>query len=110
MRPGHGNITTVQVDFARIGCETAGDQVEKRRLAGAIRANDPKRLALRDRQIDIVRRDDRTETLAQAFNLQHALEFNNTTDESECNRKPSMRTGERPSDGSSRRMRLGLAI
>src|SRR6476660_1760001 len=89
MRRRRGNIATVQADFAGIGCETASDQVEKRRLARAIRPNYPKRFALCDRQIDIVRRDDRTEALAQAFDLQHAFEFSNNTDESERNRKPA---------------------
>ena len=84
-----GNIATVQADFACIGCKPAGDQVEKRRLACAIRTNNAERLARCDRQIDIVRRDHRAEALAQAFDLQHALEFSNKTDESKRNRKPA---------------------
>src|SRR5450432_562895 len=89
MRPGRGNVAAVQADFASIGREPAGDQVEQRRLAGAVRTDDAERLARRNRQIDMISRDNRPETLAQTLDLQHALEFSNKTGESERNRKPA---------------------
>src|SRR6476646_10508884 len=62
-------------------------EVDERRLAGAVRTDDSKRLARCDRQIDIISHDHRSEALAQTLDLQHALEFSNETSESEHNRR-----------------------
>src|SRR2546430_14159710 len=89
VRPDSGDIATVQADFPCVGCKPASDQVEKRRLACAIRTNNAERLARCGRQIDIVGRDDRAEALALDFEFQNGLEFSNKTDESKRNRKPA---------------------
>ena len=44
----------VEDDAARIGHHRAGDQVEQRRLAGAVRPDDAERLARVERQADVV--------------------------------------------------------
>ena len=54
----------------RIGPERAGDQVEQRRLAGAVRADDAERVALGDGEIDAVRDLDRAEGSAEALELE----------------------------------------
>src|SRR5207248_8026877 len=50
-------------DLARIRAVQAGDQVEERRLAGAVRADQPGNLALLDREPDVVDGDDAAEPL-----------------------------------------------
>ncbi|MNU05920.1 hypothetical protein D3C72_2509040 [compost metagenome] len=40
-----GNVGTGEMDAARIGAHTTGDQVEQRALAGAVRADDAQCLA-----------------------------------------------------------------
>ena len=43
-----GDVDAVERDAAAVGADGAGDQVEQRGLAGAVRADDAERLALRD--------------------------------------------------------------
>ncbi len=40
-----GHVAAVEADVAGIGLQRAGDQVEERRLAGAVRADDAERRA-----------------------------------------------------------------
>ncbi len=60
------DVDAVEADRAGVGVEIAGDQVEQRRLAGAVRADDAERLAARDRQIDAVGGLERAEGLGEA--------------------------------------------
>ena len=45
-----GDVGAVEADCAGIGRDAAGDQVEQRGLAGAVRPDDSERLARRDRR------------------------------------------------------------
>src|SRR5262249_6696736 len=70
MRAGGRYVAIVETDFTAIGSKAPGDQIEQRRLASTVGADDAKRLAGRDREIEIVRRDHRAERFAQAFDLE----------------------------------------
>ena len=50
--------------------KAAGDQVEQRGLARAVRPDDADRLARRDREIEIVGDDDRAEAFLEACDFQ----------------------------------------
>ena len=52
VRSGAGDIDAVEADFPGVGVEIAGDQIEKRGLAGAVGADDADGLAARDGEID----------------------------------------------------------
>ena len=47
------DVVAEQLDRAAVGREFAGDQVEQRGLAGAVRADDQPPLARRDVEIDV---------------------------------------------------------
>ena len=64
------DVAPVEPDGAAIGPERAGDQVEERRLAGAVRADDAERGALGDGEIDAVRDLDRAESFAETLELE----------------------------------------
>ena len=51
----------VEVELARVGLVEPRDHVEERRLAGAVRADQPDDLALLDVERDVVDRDDAAE-------------------------------------------------
>ena len=55
----------VQRDRAGVGRKHAGNQIEQRRLAGAVGPDQPEDPTLAHRQIDVVGDDDAAETLAQ---------------------------------------------
>ena len=55
------DVVTLQNDAAPVGPQHAGDQVEQRRFARAVRSDDAERLATRQGEVDVVGDDDRTE-------------------------------------------------
>ena len=55
----------VQRDRAGIGWKEAGNQIEQRRLAGAVRPDQSEDATLAHRQVDVVGDDDAAETFAQ---------------------------------------------
>src|SRR5438094_147025 len=59
-------------DLARIRAVQAGDQVEERRLAGAVRADQPGNLALLDRERDVVDGDDASEPLREVLDREQS--------------------------------------
>ena len=61
LRRRAGEVTAVEANGAAARRKAAGDQVEQRGLARAVRPDDAERLARRDRQIEIVGDDDRAE-------------------------------------------------
>ena len=67
-----GDFFAEQTDRTGIGCQIVGDQVEKRRLAGAVGADDQPALALRNFERDAVYRRQAAEYLAQAADLQRS--------------------------------------
>ena len=58
-------------DPAPIGFEMAGDQIEQRGLAGAVRADNRHEISLPDRELGAVDRLEVLEGLVKVFNLQH---------------------------------------
>ena len=60
----------VEQDLAAIGGQIAGDQIEQRRLARAVRPDDAHRLAGSHAKIDAVGRLERAERLAEAPGLE----------------------------------------
>ena len=58
------DLRPVEDDRARIRMVDAGDLVEERRLAGAVGADQGDDRAARDREVDVVRRDEAAELLA----------------------------------------------
>src|SRR5258707_2999305 len=58
-QPGH--IAALEPDAPAIGAQGAGDQVEERGLAGAVRPHDAEQLAGLDREADVVDREDAAE-------------------------------------------------
>ena len=60
----------VEGDLALGGREVAGDDLDQRRLAGAVVAHQPEHLAGLDREIDTLQRLDRAEMLGDALELQ----------------------------------------
>jgi len=70
MGAGGRYVAIVETDFAAIGSKAPGDQIEQRRLASTVGADDAERLAGRDGDVEIVRGDHRAERFAQAFDLE----------------------------------------
>ena len=66
--PAH--VDPVELDAAAVRGLEAADEVEDRRLAGAVRADEPEDLALVQRQVDVAHRGDAAEPLAQSAYLQ----------------------------------------
>ena len=60
------DVAPVEPHRAGIGRDRAGDEVEERRLAGAVRADDPERLALLHVEVERVRHDERAVALGEA--------------------------------------------
>src|SRR5262245_17188835 len=63
------DILSIEPDDPRVGLERSGDEIEERRLAGAIRADDAERYTLSDIEIDLVGDFHRPEGFAYAFKL-----------------------------------------
>jgi hypothetical protein len=61
VRRGRADLRTEEADRARIRAQVAGDQVEERGLAGAVRADDADELAARDREAQVVDDPERAE-------------------------------------------------
>src|SRR5205085_7182654 len=61
MRRGAEQALAVERDLARVRPVEPGDQVEERRLAGAVRADQPADLAALDAERDVVDGDDAAE-------------------------------------------------
>src|SRR6516165_8521044 len=61
MGAGGRYVAIVETDFAAIGSKAPGDQIEQRRLASTVGADDAERLAGRDGDVEIVRGDHRAE-------------------------------------------------
>ena len=61
-----GDVGAVELDRAAVGAEDAEDAVEERRLAGAVRADQPDAFARLDVDVDLVEGDDAGELLADA--------------------------------------------
>ena len=57
-----GDVGAVELDDATVGPQDAEDAVEERRLAGAVRADQPDALALLDVDVDVIERDDARRT------------------------------------------------
>ena len=70
LRRDAGDVLAVELDRAGIGRHRAGDQREQRGLAGAVRADDAQRLALGDRQRDVVGHDQRAVGFAEVLDPQ----------------------------------------
>src|SRR5690606_34962626 len=68
-----GNPRSPQSDLARSRREHAGDDVEQRRLAGAVRADEGVPLARRDRQVDVIHYPQFAEGLADTYELEHGF-------------------------------------
>ena len=51
-----GDVAPVEEDAPAVGAEAAGDQAQKRRLAGPVRPHDPERLALVELEADVLDR------------------------------------------------------
>jgi len=60
-------IATVEVDPALVGRIQARDDVEERRLAGAVRPDQPGDLLLLERERDVVERQDAAEAPSDVF-------------------------------------------
>ncbi len=58
-------------NHAFVGREHAGEQIEEGGLAGAVRADDARDLKLAQREIDVIDRDQRAETLGHRLRLQN---------------------------------------
>ena len=52
------HLLPAKLDGARARCDVAGDDVEQRRLSGAVRAEDGAPLAVRDVEIDVAHGDE----------------------------------------------------
>jgi hypothetical protein len=66
-------VSAVETNAAGRRRQAAGDQVEQRGLARAVRPDDADRLARRDYEIEIVGDDDRAEAFLQACDFQHEM-------------------------------------
>ncbi len=60
-----GDVASVKSDRAGIRLEQAGDEIEQRRFAGAVRADDAERLARRDFKLDVIDGFERAERSRQ---------------------------------------------
>ena len=68
-----GDVDAVEQDRARGRLVDPGELVEERRLAGAVRADQRDDRAARDREVDVVRRDEAAELLAQLGDLDQVV-------------------------------------
>ncbi|MCY1305955.1 hypothetical protein D9M70_557870 [compost metagenome] len=64
-----GDIHAAEADRAAVGGDVAGNQIEQRRLAGAVRPDDAQRLTLADRKADLVGDGQRAEALRDPLEL-----------------------------------------
>ncbi len=65
-----GDVIAIQQDTPRGRCETAGDQVDERRLAGTVRTDQGVACARFQAEVDVVCNDQRAEPLVQAGGFQ----------------------------------------
>src|SRR5437879_8922207 len=65
--PERGDVLLAEHDPAGVGPQHAGDQVDERRLPGAVGADERVAHALRQDEVDVLRHHERAEFLAQAF-------------------------------------------
>jgi len=65
--PERGDVLLAEHDLARVGPQHAGDQVDERRLPGAVGADERVAHALRQDEVDILRHDEGAEVLVQLF-------------------------------------------
>ena len=70
-RPHAGDVVVVEAHLTRLGPDMARDQVEQRRLAGSVRADDGRDLPPLDGKADIRDRDKSTEGFSQAADFKH---------------------------------------
>jgi hypothetical protein len=63
----HRQLTAVELDFAGVGRQRAGDDFQQRRFAGAVGANEAVDLALDHVEIDALQSGHGAETLADSF-------------------------------------------
>ena len=68
-----GDVPAVEDDAARGRLVDAGDHVEERRLAGAVGPDQAHDGALRDREVDVVDRDQAAELLSQRVDLEQEV-------------------------------------
>ena len=69
-----GHVGAVEDDAARGGRKQSADQVDDRALARAVRADEAKDFAARDRKINAVDRANAAEMLAEAFEIKHRFD------------------------------------
>src|SRR5688572_28032161 len=67
MRARAGDLSAIQEDAARARREGPGEEIEERRLARAVRADDRVQAARRDRQAHVLHRGQRAEGFAEIF-------------------------------------------
>src|SRR5262249_18890952 len=93
------NVAIEQPDRSRVGRDLAGDQVEQRGLARAVRADDQAPLAGLDRERDIARDAQAAERLAQVVEGErgHGLRSAAGRAAAPLNRAPRPRQAERAS-------------
>src|SRR5579864_2557100 len=72
MRRQVPDVGAVELDAALIGPHVAADEIEQRRLAGAVRSEDAVRLTPFDGEADIVGHEQRAVTLRDASQFQHS--------------------------------------
>src|SRR5262249_12250000 len=65
-----GYVRAIEDDAASIGSVDAGDDIEERRLAGAIGADQPENFVGSDREIEPVERQYTTEVLGQSLHVE----------------------------------------
>jgi hypothetical protein len=64
------HVAPVEDDRARVDAERARDQVQDRRLAGPVRADDPERLTLLEREVEALNRPQRAEGLGDVAEVE----------------------------------------
>src|SRR5438093_924926 len=67
VRPPGRDVHAVEADVTRVGDQEAGDEVEDRRLPGAVRADEAEDLALVQLEAGVVDRPDAAEALHEVF-------------------------------------------
>src|SRR5436853_389272 len=65
--PERGDFLLTEHDLAGVGAQHAGDQVDERRLPGAVGADERVAHALRQDEVDVLRYDEGAECLVQLF-------------------------------------------
>ena len=68
----------VEVDLPRVGLVVAAEDLDQRRLAGAVVAQQAEHLALVERQVDVAQRGHRAEALGHALDAQDLLRLAGT--------------------------------